>query len=49
MFIINPPWTLEATLKDTMPWLSKVLAQDEGAGFAIQTGKAAKPVKARAE
>ncbi len=49
MFIINPPWTLEATLKDTMPWLSKVLAQDEGAGFAIQTGQAAKPVKARAE
>lgn len=49
MFIINPPWTLEATLKDVMPWLSKVLAQDEGAGFALQTGKAAKPVKARAE
>lgn len=49
MFIINPPWTLEATLKDVMPWLSKTLAQDEGAGFALQTGKAAKPVKARAE
>ena len=49
MFIINPPWTLEATLKDTMPWLTKVLAQDEGAGFAIQTGKAAKPAKVRAE
>ena len=49
MFIINPPWTLEATLKETLPWLSKALAQDEGAGFALQTGKAAKPVKARAE
>ena len=49
MFIINPPWTLEATLKDVMPWLTKALAQDEGAGFALQTGKAAKPVKARAE
>jgi 23S rRNA (adenine2030-N6)-methyltransferase len=49
MFIINPPWTLEATLKDVMPWLTKALAQDEGASFALQTGKAAKPVKARAE
>lgn len=49
MFIINPPWTLEAALKDSMPWLTKVLAQDEGAGFAIQTGKAAKPAKVRAE
>jgi 23S rRNA (adenine2030-N6)-methyltransferase len=49
MFIINPPWTLEATLKDVMPWLTKALAKDEGAGFALQTGKAAKPVKARAE
>ena len=49
MFIINPPWTLEATLKEVLPWLSKVLAQDEHAGFALQTGKAAKPAKARAE
>ena len=45
MFIINPPWTLEATLKDSLPWLTDALAQDEGARFVIQTGKAAKPAR----
>jgi 23S rRNA (adenine2030-N6)-methyltransferase len=49
MFIINPPWTLEATLKDVMPWLTRVLAKDDGARFVLQTGKAAKPMKERAE
>jgi len=48
MFIINPPWTLEATLKDTMPWLTDVLARDGSARFTLQTGAAAKP-KDRAE
>ena len=49
MFIINPPWTLEATLKDIMPWLTQALAQDQGARFVIQPGKAAKPAKDRTE
>jgi 23S rRNA (adenine2030-N6)-methyltransferase len=49
MFIINPPWTLEATLKDIMPWMTQALAQDDDARFVIQTGKAAKPPKERAE
>ena len=49
MFIINPPWTLEATLKDIMPWITQALAQDDDARFVIQTGKAAKPPKERAE
>ncbi len=49
MFIINPPWTLEATLKAIMPWLTQALAQDDDARFVIQTGKAAKPVKERSE
>ena len=49
VFIINPPWTLEAILKDIMPWLTQALAQDDGARFVIQTGKAAKPAKERAE
>jgi 23S rRNA (adenine2030-N6)-methyltransferase len=35
MFIINPPWTLEATLKETLPWLSEVLAQQDGAHFTL--------------
>ena len=36
MFLINPPWKLHATLKETMPWLSKTLAQDAGAGFLLE-------------
>lgn len=42
MFIINPPWTLEATLRDTMPWLTGVLARDDSARFQLQSGSAAK-------
>lgn len=47
MFIINPPWTLEATLKDTLPWLVQTLARDGSARFSLQTGAAAKPAKVR--
>ena len=36
MFILNPPWTLHATLAETMPYLSRVLALDEGAGFTLE-------------
>ncbi len=43
LFIINPPWTLEAALKDTMPWLTQALARDSSARFALQSGAAAKP------
>ena len=38
MFIINPPWTLLATLRIVMPYLTKVLGQDGGAGFNLETG-----------
>lgn len=48
MFVINPPWTLEATLKDTMPWLVQALARDGSARYTLQTGTAAKPAKERA-
>ncbi len=37
MFIINPPWTLHATLKKVMPYLVNVLGQDKGAGFVLET------------
>ena len=37
MFIINPPWTLEKALQETMPWLVKTLGEDGGAGFEIQS------------
>jgi 23S rRNA (adenine2030-N6)-methyltransferase len=38
MFILNPPYTLEATLRETMPYLVKVLGVDSGASFRIETG-----------
>jgi 23S rRNA (adenine2030-N6)-methyltransferase len=36
MFIVNPPWTLHATLAATMPYLAEVLAIDDGAGFTLE-------------
>jgi 23S rRNA (adenine2030-N6)-methyltransferase len=38
MFILNPPYTLEATLRDTLPYLVQVLGQDAGATFRIEKG-----------
>lgn len=35
MFILNPPWTLAASLEKNMPWLTQVLAQDESASFHL--------------
>lgn len=38
VFLINPPWTLAAALKETLPWLAATLAQDEvGAGGTVET------------
>jgi 23S rRNA (adenine2030-N6)-methyltransferase len=36
MFILNPPWTLHDELKVVMPYLVKVLGQDDGAGFELE-------------
>lgn len=36
MFILNPPWTLEKTLKDVMPYLVEVLGQDREAGYTLE-------------
>ena len=38
MFILNPPYTLEAMLRETMPYLVQVLGKDAGARFTIETG-----------
>jgi 23S rRNA (adenine2030-N6)-methyltransferase len=38
MFVVNPPWTLEASLRESLPWLLSVLRQDDGARFSIETG-----------
>lgn len=35
MFIVNPPWTLHGELKQTLPWLKKVLAQDDRASYTL--------------
>ncbi|OZI34422.1 23S rRNA (adenine(2030)-N(6))-methyltransferase RlmJ [Bordetella genomosp. 10] len=36
MFLVNPPWTLHAALKEAMPWLTGLLAQDERAHFVLE-------------
>jgi 23S rRNA (adenine2030-N6)-methyltransferase len=38
MFILNPPYTLEATLREVLPYLVQVLGQDAGASFRIEKG-----------
>ncbi|MGB4811080.1 MAG: 23S rRNA (adenine(2030)-N(6))-methyltransferase RlmJ [Methylophilaceae bacterium] len=35
LFIINPPWTLQATLNESMPILTQLLALDAHASFSI--------------
>lgn len=35
MFVINPPYTLYGQLKLALPWLTKVLAQDDRAAFTL--------------
>lgn len=36
MFVINPPWTLEKQLAESLPILVKALGQDGGAGFVLK-------------
>ena len=38
MFIMNPPYTLEPTLREVMPYLVEVLGKDAGATFVIEKG-----------
>ena len=38
MFIMNPPYTLEPTLRQIMPYLVKVLGKDAGATYVIEGG-----------
>jgi 23S rRNA (adenine2030-N6)-methyltransferase len=37
VFVVNPPWTLQASLQEVMPWLVKVLGLDAGAGFTLDS------------
>ena len=36
MIVINPPWQLFDLLKTAVPWLVKVMGQDERAGFKLE-------------
>ncbi|HYD80510.1 MAG TPA: 23S rRNA (adenine(2030)-N(6))-methyltransferase RlmJ [Paucimonas sp.] len=48
MFILNPPWTLEKTLRGLMPYLVEVLGTDAAAGFTLESGvPVAPPSKVR--
>ncbi len=40
MFIINPPWTLEKTLHETLPKLTELMAQGPGAKFTLESESA---------
>jgi 23S rRNA (adenine2030-N6)-methyltransferase len=40
MFVLNPPYTLEPTLRALMPWLVEALGADQGAGFTLESGQA---------
>jgi 23S rRNA (adenine2030-N6)-methyltransferase len=40
MFIINPPWTLEKQLVESLPILVKALGQDSHAGFVLKSFEA---------
>ena len=39
MFVLNPPWTLETTLKEVMPYLVTALGQDAEASFTLESGE----------
>ena len=39
MFIVNPPWTLHEELRAAMPWLTKILAQDEHARHTLDISR----------
>jgi len=38
MFVVNPPWTLQAAMGACLPWLTEVLRQDAGARWVLETG-----------
>ncbi len=40
MFVVNPPYTLAATLESALPRLVELLAQDSGAGYSVDSRQA---------
>ena len=41
MFVVNPPWTLQAALEASLPWLTSVLAQDDRAAWGVEASASA--------
>ncbi|MDD5249286.1 MAG: 23S rRNA (adenine(2030)-N(6))-methyltransferase RlmJ [Rhodocyclaceae bacterium] len=42
LFIVNPPWTLAQTLRETLPILRDALGRDDAAGYLVETSADAK-------
>lgn len=40
VFIINPPWTLAAELREALPWLKAALGQDDRAHYSLAVSEA---------
>ncbi len=40
MFVLNPPWTLQKHLADSLPMLTKALGRDSGAQFLLKSFEA---------
>lgn len=38
MIVINPPWTLQAAMSASLPWLTEALRQDDGACWTLDVG-----------
>lgn len=37
LFLANPPWPLADTLRSVLPWLTRVLGQDDSASYGLDT------------
>lgn len=37
MFVVNPPWTLQASMQACLPWLTDVLRQDADAHYQLES------------
>lgn len=37
LFVVNPPWKFADRMREIMPWLTRVLAQDAGATFRLDS------------
>ena len=38
VFVVNPPHTLKALLKDALPQMVELLGQDQHASFVLESG-----------